>query len=221
MPVRTDRYLLSEGDSLRKIKYAQIRKQIPALALIAIAIALNAVFPDRDLYPWTLGLALLGIAWYLFIGLCHRYKQRIPLPPERGILSPIQGRINSIRRGGEATQITIRKVLLDSVEIRCPHGDCRLEENSLFQEGGFGRITYRFDFRKLQWFTDAEFSPGNIIGMANGAGSCAISFAGEPELGVKEKDAVDAGDPLILDLAEAYGQDRPERVIEVMPGIDT
>lgn len=221
MPVKTDKYLLSEGDSLRKIKYTQIRKQIPALILIAIALALNAIFPGNNLYAWALALALAGIAWYLFIGLCHRYKQRIPLPPERGLLSPIQGRISSIRRSEDITTLNIRKILLDSVEIRCPHDTCRLEDENLYQESDSGRISYRFSFRNIRWFKDAEFSAGNIIGMVTGSGSCTVSLPGNPGLTVREKDSVDAGDPLIEDLAAGSSEDETERIIEVMPDIGT
>lgn len=220
MTVKTDKYLLSEGDSLRKIKYAQLRRQIPALVLIAIAIALNAIFPYHNLYPWALALALLGIAWYLFIGLCHRYKQRIPLPPERALLSPIQGRISYIRRGDDITLLNIRKVLLDSVEIRCPHDTCLLEEGNLYQESDAGRISYHFSFRSIRWFKDAEFTAGNIIGMVTGSGSCLVSFPGSPDFAVREKDAVDAGDPLIEDLGKEQTQNKPEKIIEVMPELD-
>lgn len=222
MPDRTAKYLLSDANSLRKIKFAQFRKQIPPLILLALAIALNTIFPSQNLYSVALALALIAVAWYLFIGFCHRFKQRIPLPPELAMVSPIQGKIAYIRGNGDVTLIGIRKIILDSVEIRSPHSSCQLEDGALHLDEGIGRISFRFEFKNIQWFTEAEHSTGNIIGMAVGAGSCTISIPGKPVLTVQPGDPIDAGDTLIADITNDLLKADPktDKILEVIPDMN-
>ncbi|MBW6513827.1 MAG: hypothetical protein K0B87_03620 [Candidatus Syntrophosphaera sp.] len=212
------RYLLSDPDALRRIKFAQFRKQVPPLILLALAIGLNAAFPRNDLYSWALGLALVAIAWFLFIGLCHRFKQRIPLPTEGAILSPIQGRIDFVRGEGGLTLLGIRKVLFDGVEIRSPHGTCHLEDWVLHLASGAERISFRFAFKNIRWFPEADYSAGKIIGMAVGAGSCVVTFPGEPVLAVKPGDPVDAGDLLVE--GQTPPELEPEPILEKFPDLN-
>ncbi len=197
MPEKTNKYLLSDAGSLRRIKIAQFRSQVPALILLALAIAANAVLPRLQIYLPALILALFAVAWYLLVGFSHRFRQRIPLPPPGAVLSPLQGRVAYLRSNGDLTLLGLRKVLLDSVEIRSPHDNCRLEGNVLYLDSLQGTIAFRFNFRKLQWFPQTDHAAGNIIGMAVGAGSCTVSFPGQPELTVSPGATLDAGDVLL------------------------
>lgn len=198
MPDKTSKYLLSDADALRRIKFAQFRAQVPALVVVAVAIALKTIFPNTGnwLYTLSLILAIAAIAVYFFIGLCFRYRQRIPLPEPDALLSPIEGRIGTMRSGGEVTQLTIRKNLLDSVELRSPHPNCRLEDGVLYLDTPAGKISFRFNFSRIQWFVDPDFRAGNLIGMVAGNGSCSVIFPGKAELGVQAGDSVNAADPL-------------------------
>ncbi len=199
----TSKYLLSDADSLRRIKFAQFRAQVPALVAVAVAIALKTIFPSAGqwLYNLALALAILAIAVYFFIGLCFRYRQRIPLPSQSALLSPLEGRIDSIRSSEGALLVNVRKKLLDSVELRSPHSDCRLEDGSLFLDTPQGRISFRFSFKHINWFVDPDLSAGSIIGYVTGNGSCLVRFPVPPELAVQTGGAVKAADPLVLDFS--------------------
>ncbi len=191
------KFLLSEAASLRRIKFAQFRAQVPALVLLALAIALNAFFPSRNLYSLALALAVVAIAWYLFIGLNYRFRQKILQPPASALVSPLSGKISFIRHGDGVTLLGIRKILLDRVEIRSPHASCRLENGALLVDGMAGKVSFRFSFRRIEWFPKPDFRAGTLIGMAVGAGTCTVSLPGKPDLQVAVDSAVDAGDILL------------------------
>ena len=211
MPDTTSKYLLSDANSLRQIKFAQFRAQVPALLLVAVAFALKAIFPNTGnwLYTIALALAILGIVVYVFIGLCFRYRQRIPLPPETALLSPIEGRIEHIRGSGDITLLAVRKNILDSVELRSPHSDCQLENGELWLATEAGKINFRFNFNRIQWFAEPNLSAGNIIGIVSGSGSCSVIFPGKPGFSVQPGDAVKAAEPLIS-LFNTPGPAQPE-----------
>lgn len=191
------KFLLSDANSLRRIKFTQFRRQVPSLILLALAIVLQNIFGSTDLGNLPLILAVAAVAWYLLIGFSHRFRQRIALPPPLALVSPIQGKVRFIRSNGDITMVNIRKILLDGVEIRCPHRNCLLEDGALILPSPAGKVAFRFNFKSLQWFADAEFATGAIIGMAYGTGSCTISFPGEPSLQITESSALDAGDTII------------------------
>ena len=144
MPEKKKEFLLSDGDSLRKIKFYQFLSQLPALALLALAIALYNLFLKARVPDLALILALIAVAGYIFIGLCHRFKQRIPMPPADALLTPVEGKIRFIRNSGNTTLVSIHKTLFDSVEIRCPHPDCIREGDALLLDSPLGRISFRF-----------------------------------------------------------------------------
>ena len=221
MPEKSHKILLSDADSLRRIKFAQFRSQVPALALLAIAIALNALVPSHNLYSVALVLALVAVVWYLIVGFSFRFRQKIAAPPANALLSPIQGRIAFSRGNEDVTLLNIRKVLLDRVEIRCPHDSSRLEDGILHLDSVAGKISFRFDFRRLQWFPDVEFKAGNIIGIAIGKGGCTVTFPGQPKLICQTGDQVDAGDVLMEDLVTGQTtlQDEKSRILEVIPDL--
>jgi hypothetical protein len=203
MPDKTRKYLLSDADDLRRIKFAQFRTQVPALILLAVAIALNAFFPSAGswLYSLALALALISITAYLFIGFCFRYRQRIPLPPEGSLVSPIQGKVAYVRSNDDITLLNIRKGIIDSVELRSPHKDCRLEDGVLHLDTPTGKISFRFSFNHIQWFADPDLSTGNIIGMVSGSGSCTIAFTYPPDLKLAAGDPIDAGEEIFAQVS--------------------
>lgn len=223
MPEKTSPYLLSDFSSLRRIKLSQLRSQIPALILLVFALALNYIFPSANLYTPALFLALLAIAWFIFIGLCHRYKQRIPQPPLNALISPVQGKIHSIQNNTDSIQVKIRKIILDSVEIRSPHRDCKLEDGALHLATPQGNISFRFAFSKMEWFEAADFSTGNVVGMAKGAGTCTINLPQVLELKLLQGSTLDAGDVLIEDLTLAGRNPAPRKqvIVESFADIDT
>ncbi|OQC09339.1 MAG: hypothetical protein BWX75_01148 [Candidatus Cloacimonetes bacterium ADurb.Bin088] len=222
MPAKTSQYLLSDPASLRRIKLLQFRSQVPALLLLLLALALNYIFPSANLYKLALLLAIVAIAWFLYLGFCYRYRQRIPIPPEGSLVSPVQGNVRSVQGNDDITLVNIRKMVLDSVEIRSPHQDCTLEDGVLHLALAAGKISFRFNIPRVIWFDNPDFSTGNIIGMAVGAGNCTITLPGSLELDLKPGQALDAGSPIIPNLLEADLRTKPERqvVLEALADFD-
>jgi hypothetical protein len=113
-------------------------------------------------------------------------------------------------------------MVLDSVEIRSPHQDCTLEDGVLHLASAAGKISFRFNISRVIWFDNPDFSTGNIIGMAVGAGNCTITLPGSLELDLKPGQALDAGSPIIPNLLEAAVKTRQERqvVLEALADFD-
>lgn len=197
MADKTSKFLLSDADALRRIKFTQFRSQVPSLVILAIAIVLPNIIRGAFVYTVALLVAVLAIAWYLFVGLSHRFKQRIPLPPDGSVVSPLQGKIKFVRKNDDVTLINISKIVLDSVEIRSPHSECVLEGGQLWLDTVKGRISFRINVKNTQWFNEPDFTTGNIIGIAQGSGGCTISIPWVQELAVYQGDAVDCGDVMI------------------------
>ena len=196
--MQKQQYLISDPDELRRIKFAQFRVQVPALIVLALAIILNRIFPRAGnwIYGISLALAIGALVAYFFIGLCFRFRQRIPLPSEDALLSPIEGRISRIIHDGDHTLLTIRKGIFDSVELRSPHSDCSLEDGMLWLETPAGKIQFRFNFQRIQWFVEPDMKAGNLIGMVVGNGSCTVVLPGKPDLTLQQQDAVKAAENL-------------------------
>ena len=199
---KTDKYLLTDVNHLRRIKFAQFRSQIPALIILVLAIIMNSIFPNNNrlYYDVALIIAILAIAAYIIVGLCYRYRQRIPIPPENAIVSPVQGKIAYIRRIDDNTLINIRKSLFDRVEFRSPHSSAYLENGVVQFETPAGKAYIRLNFKRPYWFSEPDFTTGNLIGMVTGSGSCTISLPGKVSLNFQAGDNIDAGEPLWEDI---------------------
>ncbi|MBP7205881.1 MAG: hypothetical protein KBA54_05120 [Candidatus Cloacimonetes bacterium] len=199
MPDKTGRHLLSDADALRRIKLAQIRAQLPALAVVAVAIALKAIWRHSGqwLQGFSLALVLAGIILWIITSLLFRCRQRIAPPAADALLSPIAGSISSLRKSGNSTELIISKPPFAPVELRSPHSACRWEDGALCLDTPAGRISFRFAFRHLQSFASASLGAGNLIGMALGQGRCEVTLPGQPELCVQTGDRIDAADPLL------------------------
>ncbi len=207
-------WLLSDPALLRRIKLAQFRAQIPSLLLLVAALALNYLFPRQNLYWPALGLALAAIAWYLFIGFSHRFSQRVARPPANALVSPIQGKIAYVRSSGDLLLVNLRKMVLDSVEIRSPHSACRFEDGALHLESPQGRISLRFNFDNLRWFDSPNLEAGNLIGMAVGGGSCTIALPQSLGFTLAPKAAVDICEVLLEEIFAAGEPAKPNILVE-------
>lgn len=197
MPAIGNKVLLSDASILRKIKTAQFLRQIPAIVLLLLSFLLNYVFPGLEQYTLALVIAIIAIGWYLFVGMTFRFKQRIPMPSESAILSPLQGKIRFIRSNEEITLLNIKKIFLDSVEIRCPHDLCQREEDMLKLSLADESYAFRFNAKNIRWFEYAQMKSGNVIGMMIGGGSCTVSMPKGTHLELAEGGLLDAGDPIL------------------------
>ena len=196
MATATDKYLLSEPSQLRMIKRTQWLLQLPFILLLFFAFLLNYIFRSYDLYSVALIIALFAITGFLFVGACFRFRQRIPIPASGCVASPLQGKVKYVRSNEDVTVVNIRRMFLDSVEIRSPHPDCRLEEGLLKLSLPQGTASLRFNATRVRWMDSPDFTRGNIIGMIVGTSSCTVSIPKSIPLSVKAGDLIDTGDPL-------------------------
>lgn len=196
MLTKTDKFILSDAESLKPIRKAQFNRQLPALVVLGMSFLINFLFPGRDLYIPALVLAMVAVAAYLLIGASFRYRIRIPLPESNCIISPIQGRVSYIRGNEDIHIINIRRIFLDSVEIRSPHDTCVLEDGVLRMVIPQGTVSFRFNSHYIRWIPGADMSQGNIIGFAYFRGSCTISIPKSMQILPQPKQAIESPDVL-------------------------
>lgn len=173
MATLTDKFILSEASTLRRIKLHQYKLQILPVLLIMIAFMLGS---NSMLYVPAVVLAALGAGLFLLVGAAHRFKQRIPIPEADMFVSPIQGKLRYVRGNDEITVVNIARIFMDSVEIRSPHPDAVIEDGQLRVPSAQGNITMRFNKARVTWFPEPDFTRANVIGMIWGHGSCTISI---------------------------------------------
>lgn len=167
-------YILSDPKLLSQIKKLQYRQQMPPLALLIIGFLISFIIPFFDLRYVSLAICLAAIAWFLYVGACFRYRNRIPRPTQDDLLSPITGRIKQVKSAQDAYQVVISKHALDTVEIRCPHASSHWDEQRLKLDFRGQSLVFRFDAEKLIKLEEAEMKPGEVIGLLIGSGNCQL-----------------------------------------------
>lgn len=197
MLTKTDKYILSDADSLKPIRRAQFMRQLPALAVLGVSFMINFFFPGRDLYIPALILAMLAVGAYLLIGASFRYRVRLPLPDANSIVSPIQGRVAYVRGNEDIHILNIRRIFLDTVEIRSPHDSCVIDDGTLRVNTAMGTFSFRFNSNYIRWIPNADMSQGNVIGYMYFSGSCTITFPKAMQVLPSAKQAIECPDVLV------------------------
>ena len=166
-------FILSDPAYLKKIKRRQYLWQIIPVLLIFTAFGIGTIQILQ--YP---AAALAGIAagLFIFFGAAHRYKHRLPIPPQHTFVSPLQGRTMYVRSNEELSVVNISRIFLDSVELRSPHPLAQIVENQLMVPTDAGNITFRFNKVKVEWLPEPNMIRGHVIGIVKGHGSCTISI---------------------------------------------
>lgn len=161
---------------LTRIKRMQYRSQIPPLALLVLSFLISFVFASYNMRYPSLILSLISLIWFMYLRACYRIREKIAAPKTEQLLSPITGKVSSLKRSSDLYQLKIAKSFVDVVEIRCPHG-------SAFWEGENLRVVYqevplvfRFEAVNLHIFKEIDMKPGNPIGMIVGNAMCSISL---------------------------------------------
>lgn len=167
-------YILSDPEILSQIKKLQYRQQVPPLALLIIGFLISVIVPIFDLRYLSMAICLAAIIWYLYVGACFRFRNRIPMPDHQGLLSPLTGRIKHLKSTTDAYQLVISKHALDTVEIRCPLAGSRWEEDKLKLDFEGNSLAFRFEAEKLIKLDKPEPKPGEVIGLLIGKASCQI-----------------------------------------------
>lgn len=191
-------YHISDARYLAVIRKNQYRHQIPALALLVLSFLIKFALPAFNLRYPALGLAFLAMIWYMYIGACFRYKQRIPVHEEETLLSPITGRVRVLKSSSDLSFLKIAKHALDIVEIRSPHSSAEWEDNNLKLIYQGQNLIFRLESKEIIHFADASMDAGNLIGLMIGSGSCSISIPKPLEINLKPNEICEAGTTALL-----------------------
>lgn len=191
--------IISDPKYLAEIKRQQLRQQAPPLALLALSFLTSFAIPLLWFHYPSLILALIAIAWYLYVGFCFRFKERIHIPDGDLLLSPITGKVVYRKTSSDICLIKIHKSRIDLVEIRCPYPGCNWEEDTLRVSFQGYNLIFRFEGAKPQKFLTAEMEAGNLIGYLNGTATVSISIALPLQTALQQKELCDAGLTAILE----------------------
>jgi hypothetical protein len=195
------RYILSEGDVLRKLKKIQYRSQIPPLLFIAVSFWLSITFGHiAPLRIISLILTALGLIAFFFIALKFRFRNRILAPDAHSIYLPISGKVHEIISEADRQIITISKGRFDPVEIRCPADACIREAGELFLPDEKIRIS--FIAERIIRIDDARMKAGEVLALMIGKGMCQITIPPDIPLLLKAGDECHAGESRICILKE-------------------
>ena len=190
--------ITTEIEYLTQIKKRQIRQQIPPLALLVLSFLVGFVVPSFGHYP-ALIIAIIAVIWYMYVGTCHRFKEKIKVPDGDLLLSPVTGRVRSLKTSSDISLLRIDKSFIDLVEIRCPHASCEWEEDKLRVNYHGQSLIFRFEGEHLIRFVDAVMEAGNTIGYIVGNATCSISIPKPLQTKLKPKEICMAGLSVILE----------------------
>lgn len=154
-------YLLTDYKILRQIQRRKYRRLTSPILAICLSLIITFLLRNLDyMYFPLLTITVASFVWYGYIMVSFRTKGRI-VQPERGMMvSPIEGRIKSLRSGGEVHSIRISKAFIDVIEIRCPFpGEYTREGNNLTIMTDSESIHLLFHGKDITWI-DAGFSWG-------------------------------------------------------------
>lgn len=190
--------LLSDPDVLHKIKYLQFRKQMyPLIAVVVFMIA--NIFWNSPIFLY---LTIASFGWYLLERLFLRTKNKIAVPETGAFVSPIEGKVISIRKGDEFTSLTLSKSMLDVVELRLPYPDMQSEIMGNWDfETPMGLVNIRIKSENVKYF-DNKNKPGSVIGVIPGNAKINIHLPAGIEVLVTDKQNVFCGETVLFSFAE-------------------
>jgi hypothetical protein len=208
--------LTSDPKALHKIKYIQFRRQMIPLAVVILLMIVNVIFPIR----WLLYPTLAAFAWYLLERVLYRTKNKIAVPEESAFVSPVDGKVQSVRRGEDATLLTIRKTWIDVVELRLPYPGLQMEKTSLWKfDTPQGQVEVRIQNEKISYFDDLTVH-GSVIGMIPSNAIFTIHIPAGIKVLVQDKQNLFGGETELFSLAENADVDETSKSILVEEPLD-
>jgi hypothetical protein len=192
------RIILSDPNVLHKIKFMQFRRQIiPLIALVAFMV-IN-IFWNSGIFLY---LTIASFGWYLLEKMFFRTKNKIAEPEAGTFVSPVDGKVISVRTSPDAAMITISKSYFDVVELRLPYPDLQSEiaGNWVF-ETGKGQINVRIKSENVKYFDNRNIH-GAVIGVIHGKARISIQIPPELKILVKEKQNIFGGETELFSFTE-------------------
>ncbi len=202
--------LITRTDTLRKIKKSQYARQAIPLILLAVSIIVNMIYPVTVLRY----LAIVAFAWYVILMMMFRTKHKIAKPAAGEFVSPLEGKVTSVRKSDKETFITIRKTFIDIVELRLPTNDPEIDSSGtwIFKTEK-GTIQLRLKAAKLKLF-DNPAETGEVIGIVPGSAVCTIYLPAAFEVLVVDRQNVFAGETALFKTAEVEAEAEAEAAAE-------
>lgn len=201
--------LMTELKALQKIKAMQFRRQMLPMAIVVLLLIINIVSPHRMiLYP-----ALAAFAWYLLERIRFRTKNKIAAPDAGTFVSPVNGKIQSVRKNPDSTQITMRKSWLDVVELRLPYPDLKMESNrNWIFDTAAGKVAVSIESGSLTFFENTN-TTGSVIGVIPSSAIVTINVPVNLKVLVQEKQNVFGGETVLFELGENFSEQPEPRSI--------
>jgi hypothetical protein len=206
--------LTSDPGVMHKIKFLQFRRQIFPLAAVVLLMIINVFFPEKII----LYLTLASFGWYLVERILFRTKNKIAAPEAGAFVSPVDGKVQSVRKGPDSTLITLNKSFLDVVELRLPYPDLQTEivDNWNF-ETPMGQVNLRLKAKKVIYF-DNKNIPGSVIGVMPGNGIITIHLPSTIKVLVNEKQNVHGGESELFSFEVAAAEEpKPRSILVEVP----
>ncbi len=191
---RKPEILVTDAKILHKIKFMQIKRQLVPMLIIFLLILVSVFWKQGFNKTIMLALSLAAFAWYLFERALFRTREKIAAPQANAFVSPLSGRVKSIRQSSDATLVTLTKSLIDVVEVRLPYPDLQKENEShwLFQTRK-GNINVRIQAGKITYLGDTLIH-GSVIGTIRSGATLTIQVPSTIEVLVKEHQNVFGGE---------------------------
>ena len=206
--------LTSDPNVMHKIKFLQFRRQILPLAAVVIFMAINVIWPEKIV----LYLTIASFGWYLVERILFRTKNKIAAPVAGAFVSPVDGKVQSVRKGADSTLITLNKSFLDVVELRLPYPDLQTEiVNNWNFETPLGQVNVRVKANKIEYFDNKNIH-GSVIGVMPGNGIITIHIPSSINVLVSEKQSVFGGESeLFLFEVPAAEEPKPRSILVEVP----
>ncbi len=189
--------ITSDPDVLHKIKFMQFRRQVIPLIVVVLFMVVNIFLALKIV----LYMSIAAFGWYLLERVMFRTKNKIAAPEADSFVSPVDGKVLLVRKGLEATLITISKTFFDVVELRLPYPDLQTEiVNNWNFETLKGRVIVKVKSEKAKYF-DNHNIPGSVIGVLPGNAIITVQVPAGIKILVSEKQNVFGGESVLFSLA--------------------
>jgi hypothetical protein len=204
--------LTSDPHVLQKIKYLQFRRQLIPIIVVVLLLVLNIFWP----HPYLFYPSLLAFAWYIWERILWRTKNKIAAPEPGTFVSPVNGRISSVKRGEDSTEIILKKSVIDIVELRLPYPGLRMESirNLLFDTAA-GLVSLQIQSHRIAFFENRDVA-GEVIGVVPGNSTFEIKVPAGLKILVKPGQAVFGGETVLFSMTEVEDPTRSILVEEPM-----
>jgi len=208
--------LTSDPDVLHKIKFIQFRRQLYPLIAVIVFMAINIFLPNV-IFQY---LTIAAFGWYLVERIVFRTKNKILVPEAGAFVSPVNGKVQAVRKSPDATLITLRKSFLDVVELRLPYPDLHSETADNWSvETSAGLVSMRIKSEKTKYFDNKNIH-GSVIGVIPGNALIMIHLPASVNVLVNDKQNVFGGETVLFSFAKATEAEPEPKSILVEEPID-